>query len=106
MKCPVGLHAEMYTRVNPYHPTRVQVNWFCTCVRQAALGRCVDPYSISYSLLIDATRYAAYTGPLYAVRRRSDNATTDIHAVSPGGVADAAAQDAYCNAAAQGEGAH
>lgn len=40
--------------------------------------------------------FDAYNGPLYQVRRASDNATRDIGLLSPGGTADAAAQDAFC----------
>jgi len=39
--------------------------------------------------------YGAYDGPLYQVRRASDNATQDIGVLSTGGNADAAAQDAF-----------
>jgi non-reducing end alpha-L-arabinofuranosidase len=40
--------------------------------------------------------YASYSGPLYQVRRASDNATANVGVISPGGVADAAAQDSFC----------
>src|SRR6266487_1261042 len=48
--------------------------------------------------------YASYNGPLYQVRRLSDNTVKDIGVVQPvalpfsdaGGYADAAAQDAFC----------
>ena len=40
--------------------------------------------------------YASYDGPLYQVVRKSDNLSIDIKTVSPGGPADAAAQDAFC----------
>jgi len=40
--------------------------------------------------------YHAYTGPLYQVRRSSDNATRDIGTISIGGFADSAAQDKFC----------
>jgi hypothetical protein len=40
--------------------------------------------------------YGAYNGSLYQVRRASDNATRDIGVLSPGGVANAAAQDSFC----------
>jgi len=46
--------------------------------------------------------YAVYSGPLYSVRRRLDNATTDIPAVAPGGPANASVVDAYCEGAALG----
>jgi hypothetical protein len=40
--------------------------------------------------------YASYDGPLYQVQRASDGATTQIGVLSPGGVANAAAQDSFC----------
>ncbi|GAA3437564.1 arabinofuranosidase catalytic domain-containing protein [Kutzneria kofuensis] len=40
--------------------------------------------------------YGSYSGSLYQVRRSSDNTTKDIGVLSPGGTADAAAQDAFC----------
>ena len=40
--------------------------------------------------------YAAYDGPLYEVERASDDTYADIGVVAPGGVADSAAQDAFC----------
>jgi len=43
--------------------------------------------------------YASYDGKLYQVRRKSDNTTKDINALSPGGFADAAAQDTFCSGA-------
>ena len=53
---------------------------------------CVAAHSTTRSL------YASYSGALYQVRRASDHATRDIHAV--GGVADALAQDRFCSGAA------
>lgn len=40
--------------------------------------------------------FAAFGGALYQVRRASDSKTQDIAALSPGGQADAASQDAFC----------
>ncbi|RPF31183.1 arabinofuranosidase catalytic domain-containing protein [Streptomyces sp. TLI_185] len=40
--------------------------------------------------------YGSYNGPLYQVRRASDNATKDVGVLAPGGFADAAAQDSFC----------
>ena len=40
--------------------------------------------------------YAAYSGPLYTVQRARDNATLDVSVLSPGGFANAAAQDNFC----------
>ena len=40
--------------------------------------------------------YGGYDGPLYQVRRASDNATWDISVLLPGGVANAYAQDMFC----------
>ncbi len=50
---------------------------------------CVAAHSTTRAL------YGSYDGPLYQVRR-GDGATTDIHPLQPGGVADAAAQDSFC----------
>ncbi|WP_205302638.1 arabinofuranosidase catalytic domain-containing protein [Nonomuraea montanisoli] len=51
---------------------------------------CVAAHSTTRAL------YAAYNGPLYQVRRASDNATRDVGVLSAGGGADAAAQDSFC----------
>jgi non-reducing end alpha-L-arabinofuranosidase len=51
---------------------------------------CVAAHSTTRAL------YATYDGPLYQVRRASDNKTADIYPLSAGGVADAAAQDSFC----------
>jgi len=52
---------------------------------------CVAAHSTTRAL------YAAYSGPLYQVRRASDNATTNISPLSAGGVANAATQDSFCS---------
>jgi hypothetical protein len=52
---------------------------------------CVAAHSTTRAL------YAAYDGPLYQVRRSSDNTTTNISPLSAGGVANAAAQDSFCS---------
>lgn len=41
--------------------------------------------------------YGAYSGSLYHVRRSSDGATTNIGVLTAGGVANAAAQDSFCD---------
>ena len=51
---------------------------------------CVAAHSLTRAL------YGAYAGPLYQVRRLSDNATKDIGVRGAGGVADGAAQRAFC----------
>nr|BFE59374.1 hypothetical protein GCM10020063_039000 [Dactylosporangium thailandense] len=51
---------------------------------------CVAAHSTTRAL------YAAYNGPLYQVRRSSDNTTRDIGVLSAGGYANAAAQDTFC----------
>ena len=51
---------------------------------------CVAAHSTTRAL------YASYNGPLYQVRRASDNATTNISPLSAGGVANAATQDSFC----------
>ena len=42
--------------------------------------------------------YAAYAGPLYQVKRSTDNRTKDVAPISAGGLADSASQDAFCGA--------
>ena len=51
---------------------------------------CVAAHSTTRAL------FAAYTGPLYQVRRASDGTTRDIGVLTAGGVANAAAQDSFC----------
>lgn len=53
---------------------------------------CVAAHSLVRAL------YANYNGPLYQVIR-SDGKVVDIPPVAPGGVANSAAQDAFCNGA-------
>ena len=61
------------------------------CDIYAAAGTpCVAAHSTTRAL------YAAYNGPLYQVRRASNNATTNISPLSAGGVANAATQDSFC----------
>ncbi len=69
------------------------------CDIYAAAGTpCVAAHSTTRAL------YASYNGPLYQVRRLSDNAVRNIGVVRPralpfpdaGGYADATAQDAFC----------
>jgi hypothetical protein len=52
---------------------------------------CVAAHSTTRAL------YGAYNGPLYQVRRSSDNTTRNIGVLSAGGYADAAAQDSFCS---------
>ncbi|WUH89552.1 ricin-type beta-trefoil lectin domain protein [Streptomyces sp. NBC_00433] len=52
---------------------------------------CVAAHSTTRAL------YSSYSGPLYQVRRASDNATKDIGLLSAGGYADAASQDSFCS---------
>ena len=51
---------------------------------------CVAAHSTTRAL------FASYNGPLYQVRRASDNATTNIGLLAAGGYANAAAQDSFC----------
>ncbi|WFE97742.1 arabinofuranosidase catalytic domain-containing protein [Micromonospora sp. WMMD987] len=51
---------------------------------------CIAAHSTTRAL------YAAYNGPLYQVRRSSDNTTRNIGVLSPGGRANAASQDSFC----------
>ncbi|MET9256420.1 alpha-L-arabinofuranosidase B [Streptomyces sp. NPDC003717] len=51
---------------------------------------CVAAHSTTRAL------YASYNGPLYQLRRASDNATRDVGLLSAGGYVNAATQDAFC----------
>ena len=51
---------------------------------------CVAAHSTTRAL------YGSYNGNLYQVRRSSDNATRDVGVLTPGGFANAAAQDSFC----------
>jgi non-reducing end alpha-L-arabinofuranosidase len=63
----------------------------CPCDIYKSSGTpCVAAHSTVRAL------YSSYSGPLYQVRRQSDNKTLDIGLLSPGGFADGAAQDAFC----------
>src|ERR1051326_5738269 len=52
---------------------------------------CVAAHSTTRAL------YGAYNGPLYQVRRASDNTTRDIGPLAAGDVANAAAQYSFCS---------
>ncbi|AEV85632.1 alpha-N-arabinofuranosidase [Actinoplanes sp. SE50] len=81
-----GLLAAMITGIAP-----AQAATTGPCDIYASGGTpCVAAHSTTRAL------YGAYTGPLYQVRRSSDNATRDIAPLTAGGVADAAAQDSFC----------
>ncbi len=51
---------------------------------------CVAAHSTTRAL------YGAYSGPLYQVRRSTDNTQRDVAPMSAGGVANAATQDSFC----------
>jgi hypothetical protein len=51
---------------------------------------CVAAHSTTRALLV------GYSGPLYQVKRQSDNTTRDIGSIGAGGYADSAAQDSFC----------
>jgi len=59
------------------------------------LGSSGTPCVAAHSLV--RALYAAFSGPLYQVRRNADNATLNITAAADG-LADTAAQDAFCGA--------
>ena len=67
----------------------------CPCDIYATGGTpCVAAHSTVRAL------YGTYNGPLYQVTRKSDKATRDIGVVTPGGLANSAAQDSFLNGAA------
>ncbi|MGW4942057.1 alpha-L-arabinofuranosidase B [Actinoplanes sp. NPDC004185] len=51
---------------------------------------CVAAHSTTRAL------FGSYSGPLYQVRRASDNTTRDVGVLTAGGVADATTQDSFC----------
>ena len=61
-------------------------------IYDAAGTPCVAAHSTTRAL------YGNYYGPLYQVTRTSDGLMKDIWTLSPGGVANAAAQDSFCPA--------
>ncbi|KAJ7173594.1 glycoside hydrolase family 54 protein [Mycena filopes] len=73
---------------------------FCLVATLVAAGPC-DLYASGGTPCVAAhstTRalYNAYTGPLYQIKRGSDNTTTNIAPLSAGGVANAATQNSFC----------
>ena len=63
----------------------------CPCdIYKAGGTPCVAAHSTVRSL------YSTYNGPLYQVRRASDNTTLDIYPFGPGGAANTAPQDSFC----------
>ncbi len=70
---------------------QAQTSGPCPCDIYGAAGNpCVSAHSTTRAL------FTAYSGRLYQVQRASDNATKDIGTLSPGGYANAAAQDSFC----------
>ena len=53
---------------------------------------CVAAHSMTRAL------FAAYSGPLYSLVKMPLNTTKDIGVIAAGGIADAAAHDAFCGA--------
>lgn len=56
----------------------------------AAGTPCVAAHSTTRALI------SSYNGPLYQVKRASDGASKDVGLLAPGGYADAATQDGFC----------
>ncbi|KAH8083466.1 alpha-L-arabinofuranosidase [Aureococcus anophagefferens] len=84
-------------------PRRLALWWsWLACVRAtrpvgpcdifAAGGTpCVAAHSVARAL------YANVSGPLYEIRRASDNATTDVPVLADCGIVDASVVDAFCD---------
>ena len=69
---------------------RVSIAGTCPCDIYASGGTpCIAAHSTVRAL------YGSYNGPLYQVKRKSDSKTLDIGVLSPGGFANAAAQDSF-----------
>jgi hypothetical protein len=70
------------------------------CAVSASAGPC-DVYATGAAPCVAAfstlrSLFASYSGPLYVVRRASDNTTRAVPTRAPGGYADAGVQDAFC----------
>lgn len=92
----IEIRSVMYSR-----PSRQVAAALVAAASLAAAGPC-DIYASGNTPCVAAhgtTRalYNAYNGALYQVQRGSDSATADISPLSAGGVANAAAQDSFCN---------
>ena len=59
-----------------------------------------EPLRRGWPLSARLTRFRCSAGPLYQVRRASDNTTLDVKVTGPGGFADSAAQDKFCGTSA------
>lgn len=73
-----------------------------TCVAVAVVGPC-DIYGAAGNPCVAAhslvrALYGNYSGPLYSLVRPSDNTTTIIKPLAPGGLADSKAHDTFCGA--------
>jgi non-reducing end alpha-L-arabinofuranosidase len=86
----VTLAAGALLAVGAGTPSRAATQGPCDIYATAGTP-CVAAHSTTRAL------FAAYSGPLYQVRRSSDNATTNISPLSAGGVANAGAQDSFCS---------
>ena len=85
----VTLAAGALLAVGAGTPSRAATQGPCDIYATAGTP-CVAAHSTTRAL------FAAYSGPLYQVRRASDNTTTNISPLSAGGVANAATQDSFC----------
>ncbi|GAA4461963.1 arabinofuranosidase catalytic domain-containing protein [Phytohabitans houttuyneae] len=81
--------AASYVTVSDATPARAATTGPCDIYASGGTP-CVAAHSTTRAL------YGAYNGPLYQVRRSSDNTTRDIGLLSAGGVANAATQDTFC----------
>jgi hypothetical protein len=86
----VTLAAGALLAVGAGTPSRAATQGPCDIYATAGTP-CVAAHSTTRAL------FAAYSGPLYQVRRSSDNTTTNISPLSAGGVANAGAQDSFCS---------
>jgi hypothetical protein len=71
-------------------PQKISAAETCPCdIYEAGGTPCVAAHSMVRAL------YSSYNGPLYQVKRTSDKQTRDIGILTPGGYANAAAQDSF-----------
>jgi hypothetical protein len=84
---PSAANARPHHRGRPHHGAAAQAP--CDIYAKARTP-CVAAFSSTRAL------FGAYDGPLYEVRRATDEATLDVRPLVRGGYADVASQDAFC----------
>lgn len=79
----------------------MQALYFLAVAVVAVLGGPCDIYTSAGTPCVGAfsllrAMYSSYNGPLYTVRRATDNTTFPVGLLKPGGYANSSAQDTFC----------